>query len=113
MKTTIAIAAAALLTLAAGQAAAQSDADTAPRAAVSYADLDLTHASGRAVLQQRIEMAVQRVCPDKAAVHDLRNLGVGAKCREAAWAGAQRQLAAIYDGRNFAQAAIEVGPRKR
>jgi len=113
MKSLIAIAAVTVVSFAAGQVAAQASADKPPTASVSYADLDLSRASGRGALQQRIEIAVQRVCPDRPAVHELRNLTVGAKCREAAWAGAQRQLAAVYDGRSFAQASIEVGSGKR
>ena len=113
MKTIVAITTAALVALAAGHASAQSWDDGAPKASVSYADLDLSRASARTALQQRIEMAVERVCPDRAPGHELRTLTVGAKCRRDALAGAQRQLAAIYQGRAFAAAAIEVGPGKR
>ena len=110
MKTIIAITAAALVTLAAGAALAQSD---TPKAAVSYADLDLSRASGRTVLEHRIEAAVAMVCPSHMGPGELRNLQTGKACREQAWAGAQRQLAEIYDGRAFAQASIQIGPGKR
>ena len=110
MKTIIAITAAALVTLTAGAALAQSD---TPKAAVSYADLDLSRASGRTVLEHRIEAAVEMVCPGRPGPGELRNLQTGKVCREQAWAGAQRQLAEIYDGRAFAQASIQIGPGKR
>src|SRR5438105_2320458 len=109
MKTIIAIASAALVTLAAGHAAAQTQTDT-PKASVSYADLDLSRASGRTVLEHRIELAVEAVCPGRPGPGELRNLKIGQTCRDQAWASAQRQLAAIYDGRAFAEASIQVGP---
>ena len=112
MHTFTAVASAALVALVAGHAVAQTDTD-GPRASVSYADLDLSHASGRTVLQQRIEMAIEKVCPGRPSPGELRNLKVGQKCREQAWAGAQRQVAAIYEGRAFAEASIQVGPGKR
>ena len=111
MNSFTAIASAALLALAAGHAAAQSDVSQ-PKTAVSYADLDLSRASGRQVLERRLEAAVDRVCPGRPAPGELRSLEIGRKCRTQAWAGAQQQLAAIYDGRQVAEAAIKVGPGK-
>jgi UrcA family protein len=102
-----------VLALVAGQAVAQGQVDNdAPTAAVSYADLDLSHASGRTVLEHRIEAAIDRVCPGRPGPANLRNLSIGRKCREQAWAGAQRQLAVIYDDRSLAAAAILIGPGK-
>jgi len=111
MKTIIAFTSAALLTLAAGHAAAQTQMDT-PKAAVSYADLDLSRANGRTVLQHRIKSAVEQVCPGRPGPGELRNLQIGQRCREQAWTNAQRQLAAIYDGRTLAEASIQIGPGK-
>jgi UrcA family protein len=107
-----AIASATLIALVAGHAFAQTNTDS-PQASVSYADLDLSRASGRTVLENRIEMAIDRVCPGRPSPGELRNLAIGRKCREQAWAGAQHQLAAIYDGRALAQASIQVCPGKR
>jgi UrcA family protein len=112
MHTFTAIASAALVSLVAGHAFAQTDSD-ARHASVSYADLDLSRASGRTVLQQRLEKAIDRVCPGRPGPGELINLASGQKCREQAWAGAQRQLAVIYDGRSLAAASIQVGPGQR
>lgn len=112
MKTIIAMTAAALLTLAAGQAAAQAD-QGPPKASVSYADLDLSRPAGRAVLERRISVAVARVCPaPPISPSELRNLQGYRKCKQIAWAGANQQLAVIYDGREFADSAIRVAGAK-
>ena len=111
MKTIIAMTAAALLALAAGQAAAQ-DEQTAPKASVSYADLDLSHPAGRSVLERRISIAVARVCPSDAYPGELRDHLAARTCKKTAWAGANQQLAAIYDGRKFADSAIRVAGAK-
>ena len=112
MKTILAIAAATVLATVAGHAAAQDSSD-ARTVAVSYADLDLSRASGRATMERRIESAVQHVCPTPASTQDLTARHYSDKCRTTALAGAQHQLAQVYDGRALAQAAIEVGPGKR
>jgi UrcA family protein len=96
---------------AAGQAAAQTEAP--PQAVVSYADLDLSRATGRAVLQHRIEAAANRVCLGEPSPVDLKATQIFRTCRQAAMSGAQTQLAAIYGGAKLAQAAITVGPGKR
>ena len=112
MKTIIAMTTAALLTLAtAGQAAAQ-DEQAAPKASVSYADLDLSHPAGRSVLERRISIAVARVCPSDAYPGELRDHLAARTCKKTAWAGANQQLAAIYDGRKFADSAIRVAGAK-
>jgi UrcA family protein len=108
MKAIISISSAALLTLAAGHAAAQTD-DTGPRkAAVSYADLDLSHATGRVVLERRVASAVDRVCPERPLPTELDKMGTYRTCRESAWTGARQQLAAIYNGKQFAESAVRV-----
>ena len=112
MHTFTAIASAALVSLVAGHAFAQPDPDVR-HVSVSYADLDLSRASGRTVLEQRIERAIDRVCPGRPGPGELIDLSIAQKCREQAWAGAQRQLAEIYDGRAMAVASIQVGPGKR
>ena len=106
MKTFTAIAAATLLTLGAGQALAQDDGPL--KASVSYADLDLSRASGRAALENRIERAIDRVCPARPLPTELRKQGSYRTCRAQAWSGARQQLAAIYDGRHLARASVEV-----
>lgn len=110
MKTIIAIAAATLALLTAGQAAAQTDAPM--RASVSYADLDLSRPTGREALEHRIDQAVSRVCADEPSLLDLKRTSIYRRCRDEAWAGAKQQLAAVYSGARFAQAAITVGPGK-
>lgn len=112
MKTILAIAAAASLAALAGGAAAQ-DISPARGVAVSYADLDLSRASGRAAMERRIEAAVRQVCPAPTSSLDLTARHYSDKCRTVALAGAQQQLAQVYDGRALAQAAVEVGPGKR
>jgi UrcA family protein len=110
MKAIIAMTSAALLSLAANQAAAQTEPGP-PKIAVSYADLDLTQAAGRAALEARVSGAVKRVCPGPDQPYNLANYQASRKCRANAWAGAKPQLAAIFDGRNFAEASVRVsGP---
>jgi len=110
MNTVIAIAAATLAILAAGQAAAQTDAPM--KASVSYSDLDLSKPTGREVLEHRIDQAVSKVCAEDPGVLELKRTSLYRKCREEAWAGAKQQLVAVYGGARFAQAAITVGPGK-
>jgi UrcA family protein len=52
---------------------------------VSAAGLDLTSPTGVALLEQRVERAVRRVCDDDA------------ECRDDAWAGARPQIWAAID----------------
>ncbi|HEX3365233.1 UrcA family protein [Phenylobacterium sp.] len=110
MNTVIAIAATTLAILAAGQASAQTDAPM--KASVSYADLDLSRPTGREALERRIDQAVSKVCADEPSVLELKQTSLYRKCREEAWVGAKQQLAAVYSGARFAQAAITVGPGK-
>lgn len=65
----------------------------APQRRVSYADLDLGSAAGRATLDGRIKRAVRDVCP--AEDHALSALRASADCREDAMAGANTQIAAL------------------
>lgn len=110
MKTILAISAAAMLAGLAGHALAQ---DGARTIAVSYADLDLTRATGREVLERRIDMAAARVCAPQPLNIDLTMTHDYQLCRSQALAGARQQLAQAYGGRALAQAAITVGPGKR
>src|SRR6185312_13125169 len=109
MKTIIAIASAALVAIAAGHASAQTD---ALKATVRYADLDLSRASGRAVLEQRIDVAVSKVCGGAPSNFDLDASHAFGQCREQTWSGVRQQLAMIYGGSQLAQAIVTVGPRK-
>lgn len=84
----------------------------APKASVSYADLDLSRPAGRSVLERRISVAIDRVCPSDADPGELRDHQVARNCRKTAWVGANQQLAAVYDGRKFADSAIRVAGAK-
>jgi UrcA family protein len=106
MKTIIAMTAAAVLGLSAAHAAAQTD--DAPKATVSYADLDLSSVPGRAALERRIERAVDRVCPEQPAPFQLGEQKAFRACHASALDKAKAQLAEIYAGRRFAEAAVVV-----
>ena len=76
-------------------------ADDLPTVRVSFADLDLSKAAGRATLERRVDRAVKRLCEapspiNAVAMHRYRS------CREVAWSGARVQLAAIYDHQHYA-----------
>ena len=111
MKTLIALTSAILFGVAAGHAAAQADAPL--KTTVSYADLDLSRASGREALEHRIEAAVIRVCADQPSPVDLKATRAYRQCRSQAWAGAKQQLAEVYGGARFAEASIRVGAGNR
>ena len=112
MKAIIAMTSAVLLSLAANQAAAQTEPGP-PKIAVSYADLDLSQAAGRAALEARVSGAVKKVCPGPSQPYNVQNFQASRTCRANAWAGVKPQLAAIFDGRTFAEAAIRVsGPAR-
>jgi UrcA family protein len=76
-----AAAAVALLAGAATPAFAQSDPISV---AVSYADLDISHASGAAVLFQRIQAAATRACGDMPYIRDLGRMAEFETCRTTA-----------------------------
>jgi UrcA family protein len=108
MNAIIAFAAAALV-VAAAPATARTASDEV-RVAVSYADLDLSRADGRAALERRVDAAVARVCPSRPLPQDLAAQAQYRQCHASALAGARRQLASVYDGRQFADAAVQVSP---
>lgn len=111
MKPILAISVATMIAGLAGHAAAQSG--EARSVSVSFADLDLSRASGREALEQRISNAVLRVCAPRPAPIDLTQTHEYDACRSLAMSGARQQLAQVYDGRALAQASITVGPGKR
>lgn len=76
--------------------AVPAQATEAPRRTVSYADLNLASAAGRATLEQRVQNAVRAVCP--AATNTLADLRAAANCRRDALAGAQNKVAALASG---------------
>ena len=84
------LAAASALSGAAAPAFAASPQQAQTRA-VSYADLDLSSAAGRARLEQRLATAVRAVC-GRAAPTDLNGLAQVALCRDETLADAQAQL---------------------
>ena len=87
--------AASLLTAGTFLTAAAAPAFAAPPAAqtriVSYADLDLGSAAGRARLERRIDNAVRDVC-GRAAPTDLNGLALVQLCRAETLADATAQL---------------------
>lgn len=106
MKTILAITSAVLLSAAAIPAAAQS-AD-AVKISVSYADLDLSHPAGRAVLEQRISEAVDTVCAGRPAPTQLNQQQLYRACQQHAWSGARQQMARAYSGEKLAAVSIRV-----
>ena len=110
MKTVIAIAAAALVAIVSGQACAQTE---TLRATVSFADLNLSRANDRSVLEHRIDAVVSKMCGGAPRNIDLNASHVFGQCRDQAWSGVRKQLAMIYGGSQLAQATVTVGPGKR
>lgn len=108
MKTFIAIAAAALLGL---TGAAQAQTSDAVSVSVSYADLDLAKSGGREMLERRINLAIDRVCPTRPSPSELAKMKSFRACRNEAWSGARQQLAVIYGGRQLAQSAVRVSAK--
>lgn len=108
MKTLVAFASAAALLSTAPLAQAQVFPEDAPSMRVGYGDLDLSRAGGRAVLEQRIRLAIERVCPRRPSPAELRHYKLYRTCKEATWDGVQQQLAQIYGGRQLADSAVRV-----
>jgi UrcA family protein len=71
---------------------------------VSYADLDLGQAAGRATLEARVGHAVSKLCRMPSG-SDLEAMSRYRGCRKSAWSGARPQLAAIYGGARYASRA--------
>jgi UrcA family protein len=91
----IAITAAALAT---APASAQSQADQVNQTMVSYADLNLSSAAGRATLDSRIAGAARMVCgPTKAP--SLAEHKFNRDCRDGAIAGANAKLEQVLASR--------------
>jgi UrcA family protein len=99
MKHLLTIAAFALCTIA--PAAAQDLA--ANRLVVHSADLDLTTATGRTMLEARVSLAIAQVCP-AADSRDLITRHYEQLCRATAWDSANQQLAQLYATRQVAEA---------
>jgi UrcA family protein len=111
MNRIIPVAVAAALAFTAGAVHAQ---DTnAPTARASYADLDLSNASGRATLGVRVAQAVNQVCGERPAPFELERMAAYDHCRAAARASADQQMAELYRGERLAQVAIQVSPSRR
>ena len=107
MKALLAMICAAALALPVGAAFAR-DYDEPANVTVSFADLDLSEPAGREALSRRIDAAVRRVCP---SANGRTNLNWSARinaCHASARADADRQLAAIYERRVFAQSTVRV-----
>ena len=84
------LASATFLAGAAGPALAAPPAAAAQTRVVSYADLDLSSAAGRARLDQRVGAAVRAVC-GRAAPTDLNGLAQVQACRDETLADATAQ----------------------
>ena len=67
--------------------------------AVSTAGLDLGRPADRARLQRRLADAVENVCGSYAATSADEQRVIG-RCRRAAWAGVETQLAALASRRD-------------
>lgn len=106
MKTIIAITSAALFAAAAIPASAQ--AIQGQKITVSYADLDLSHSTGRAILEKRVEHAVDTVCAGRPMPAELSQQHQYRVCRDQAWSSARQQLARAYTGEKLAQVSIQV-----
>lgn len=61
---------------------------------VSYGDLDLTTAAGKATLDARIDAAVKEVCARPTTIRNLKVLDAWSDCRESAAASAFEQVGA-------------------
>ena len=101
---------AALALLAGGAAVAAGDRPETATMTVTYADLDLSGPAGRAVLERRINMAVERVCP-RADNRDVRGALAVRDCRDAAITSARQQMTTLYAKRQYAQSAVKAGSR--
>ena len=99
-KTAFAIAAAVIA--ASGAAGARATpVEAAPSIRVSYADLDLRHAAGRARLETRVSSAVWRLCP-MPSVTNIQAMANYRACRRSAWTGVRPQLIAAYNRTQYA-----------
>ncbi|WP_293361767.1 UrcA family protein [Phenylobacterium sp.] len=108
MKTFAAFASVAALLCTAPLAQAQAITEDTPTVRVGYGDLDLSRAGGRAVLEQRIRQAIDRVCPRRPMPSELSNFKAYRTCLAETWTGVQPQLAQIYNGRQLADSAVRV-----
>jgi UrcA family protein len=107
MQTITAMIGAVAVALVAGQANGQQIDRENKAIAVSFADLDLSKADGRAVLEQRVRAAVNVVCPMPELV-ELQRRRLANVCRADSMQRAQQQLAQIYSHRELAAASIRV-----
>lgn len=110
MKVVLALASAAVFTWTCGSLA-QAQTQTSLSERVAFADLDLSRAGARQVLERRIQMAVTRVCPARPLPMELRKQDTYRTCRTAAWNGARQQLEQIYSNNQLAQRDVKVAAR--
>lgn len=106
MKTFVLFASAALLCTA--PAANAQDRTDMPSVRVSYGDLDLDRPNGRAVLEQRVSNAIERVCPRPSLPNQLADHKIYRECKAATWTGVRTQLAQIYNGVQLSDSAVRV-----
>lgn len=112
LKTTAIAAAAILVAVGAGDAHAQRRLQVRS-IAVSYADLDLDSAEGRATLDNRIRSAVRRVCSPVVAYRDGPFYREWRNCLDEASAGAQRQVAELYANRRLVSNTLAIATPER
>jgi UrcA family protein len=98
-KTAFAIAAA--IVASNGAAAHAQAVEQAPSIRVSYADLDLSQAAGRATLETRVNRAVNRLCA-MPSVANIQAMNSYRACRKSAWTSVRPQLVAAYGRTQFA-----------
>lgn len=99
------LAAAFAVVLNAGIAAAPAAAQTVDSVTVSYADLNLGSAAGRAVLDRRIAHAARQVCGQFAPI-ELRRNSLSRACQADVIASAEAQRSAIVFASNNANARV-------
>ena len=88
------ITSAALAFAAVAGTAASAEAEDAPTAIVTYADLNLSSTAGVAALNQRISVAAGRICGE-ADVRDLQRQAAAEACRTTAVRSAAPQIAKL------------------
>ncbi len=82
--------------------------DEPPTARVSYDDLDLSGPHGRAVLQHRVDRAVDQVCLGRPQPMELERQAAYQACKAEATADAQEQLAQLFAEHQLADAQVIV-----
>ena len=102
---TVLVAAFAAIVLNTGIAASPAAAQTVDSVTISYADLNLANAAGRAVLDRRIAQAARQVCGEFPPV-ELRRNSLSRACQADVIASAEAQRSAVVFASNNANARV-------